>query len=172
MKGGYTRLALASVVVGLATILGGTGTVRAQSFVNFESGHVRPLALSPDGSRLFAVNTPDDRLAIYQVGIGSLSLIAEVPVGLEPVAVATRTNGLGRVEAWVVNHLSDSVSIVEVDPLDASLSHVTRTLATCDEPRDILFAGAGNARAFVTTARRGQNCPVAANLTTQGLGRA
>jgi hypothetical protein len=45
------RLALAIVVAGLATILGGTRTVQAQSFVNFESGHVRPLALSPDGSR-------------------------------------------------------------------------------------------------------------------------
>jgi hypothetical protein len=28
------------------------------SYVLFESGPVRPLALSPDGSRLFAVNTP------------------------------------------------------------------------------------------------------------------
>src|SRR6266481_1589365 len=82
------------------------GPAGAQSFVNFESGHVRPLALSPDGSRLFAVNTPDDRLEIYGVGAGSLTLQAEVPVGLEPVAVAARSN----TEVWVVNHLSDSVS--------------------------------------------------------------
>src|SRR6185436_20807787 len=102
MKGGYMRLAFAIVVAGLATMLGGT-RVQAQSFVNFESGHVRPLALSPDGTRLFAVNTPDNRLEIYTVGVGSLALAAEVPVGLEPIAVATRTNGLGRVEAWVVN---------------------------------------------------------------------
>src|SRR4029079_16938715 len=105
------RLVLAFVVAGLATILGGTETVQAQSFVNFESGHVRPLALSPDGSRLFAVNTPDDRLAIYNVSAGGLTLAAEVPVGLEPVAVAARSN----TEVWVVNHLSDSVSIVSVD---------------------------------------------------------
>src|SRR5512134_569277 len=117
---------------------------RAQSFVNFESGHVRPLALSPDGTKLFAVNTPDNRLEIYTVGVGSLALAAEVPVGLEPVAVASRTNAAGRTEAWVVNHLSDSVTIVEVDPTSVSLSRVTRTLATCDEPRDILFAGASN----------------------------
>ena len=32
------------------------------SYVLFESGPVRPLALSPDGSRLFAVNTPDATL--------------------------------------------------------------------------------------------------------------
>src|SRR5262245_47539870 len=138
------------------------------SFVNFESGHVRPLALSPDGSRLFAVNTPDNRLAIYDVGAGGLTLSAEVPVGLEPVAVAARTN----TEVWVVNHLSDSVSIVTVNAATPSLSRVTRTLLTCDEPRDIVFAGTGNGRAFITAARRGQNCPVAANLTAAGLGRA
>ncbi len=144
------------------------------SFVNFESGHVRPLALSPDGSRLFAVNTPDNRLEIYDVGAGGLTLAAEVPVGLEPVAVATRTNTGGRVEAWVVNHLSDSVSIVEVDPGDVTRTHVVRTLLVGDEPRDIVFAGAGFSRAFVTTARRGQNLPasVPANLITAGTPRA
>jgi DNA-binding beta-propeller fold protein YncE len=161
-----------AAAMGLCALALAAETARAQSFVNFESGHVRPLALSPDGTKLFAVNTPDNRLEIYTVGVGSLTLAAEVPVGLEPIAVAARTNLAGRTEAWVVNHLSDSVSIVEVDPTTIALSHVTRTLATCDEPRDVVFAGAGNNRAFVTTARRGQNCPVAANLTTQGQGRA
>src|SRR5258705_3539399 len=168
MEGGYMRLALAPVVVGLATMLGGAGRALAQSFVNFESGHVRPLALSPDGSRLFAVNTPDNRLAIYGVGAGSLTLQAEVQVGLEPVAVAARSNS----EVWVVNHLSDSVSVVQIDTVTPGNSRVIRTLHTCDEPRDIVFAGPGGTRAFVTAARRGQNCPVAPSLTTAGLGRA
>jgi DNA-binding beta-propeller fold protein YncE len=139
------------------------------SFVNFESGHVRPLALSTDGSLLFAVNTPDNRLEIYAVSGAGLSLAAEVPVGLEPVAVASRVNGGGRVEAWVVNHLSDSVSIVEIDPTDVTRSRVVRTLLVGDEPRDIVFAAN---RAFITSARRGQNSTVAANLTTAGIGRA
>ncbi len=73
--------------------------------------------------------------------------------------MASRTNLAGRTEAWVVNHLSDSVSIVEIDPTDVALSRVTRTLLVGDEPRDIVFAGSGGNRAFVTTARRGQNCP-------------
>jgi DNA-binding beta-propeller fold protein YncE len=137
-------------------------------FVNFESGHTRPLALSPDGTRLFAVNTPDNRLAIYDVTAGGLTLAGEVPVGLEPVAVAARSN----TEVWVVNHLSDSVSIVSVHPTDATLSRVTRTLLTCDEPRDVVFAGSAGNRAFVTASRRGQNCPNVANPITQGLGRA
>src|SRR5262249_47005964 len=101
-------------------------------------------------------------------GAGGLTLAGEVPVGLEPVAVAARSN----TEVWVVNHLSDSVSIVTVNAASPELSRVTGTLLTCDEPRDIVFAGASNARAFITTARRGQNCPVAANLTTSGQGRA
>jgi DNA-binding beta-propeller fold protein YncE len=137
----------------------------AQSFVNFESGQVRPLALSAAGDRLYAVNTPDNRLEIFSVNGGNPSHLESVPVGLEPVAVAVRSAG----EVWVVNHLSDSISIVDVA---ASPARVVRTLLTCDEPRDIVFAGAGSGRAFVTTARRGQNCPVAANLTTEGIGRA
>ena len=31
-------------------------------FTTFETGHVRPLALSSDGTRLYAVNTPDNRV--------------------------------------------------------------------------------------------------------------
>jgi YVTN family beta-propeller protein len=123
------------------------------SFVNFESGQVRPLALSPDGTRLFAVNTPDDRLEIFDVGTSGLSHTGSVPVGLEPVAVAARSDD----EVWVVNLLSDSVSIVDVS---TNPPRVKRTLLTCDEPRDVVFAGPGGQRAFITTARRGQNCPI------------
>ncbi len=125
----------------------------ALAFVTFESGQVRPLALSPDGTRLFAVNTPDNQLEIFTLGIdGSLTHTGAVTVGLEPVAVAAASN----TEVWVVNHLSDSVSIVDVS---TSPARVTRTLLVGDEPRDIVFAGSGGTRAFITTARRGQNHP-------------
>ncbi len=124
------------------------------SFTEFESGQVRPLALSPDGNTLFAVNTPDNRLEIFSVSGGSLTHTGSVPVGLEPVAVAARMNGLD-LEAWVVNHLSDSVSIVNVS---ASPPQVTRTLLVGDEPRDIVVAsGTVGDRVMITTARRGQN---------------
>src|SRR5512140_3371949 len=137
------------------------------SFVNFESGHVRPLALSADGSRLFAVNTPDNRLEIYDVGAGGLTLAGEVEVGLEPVTVVARTN----TEVWVVNHLSDSVSIVQVDTTNVALSRVVRTLLVGDEPRDLVFAGPGFGRAFITTAHRGQNRAADPQLTTPGVPR-
>src|SRR5882672_12498517 len=77
----------------------------AGSFMNFESGHVRPLALSPDASQLFAVDTPDNRLEVYSVTAAGLTLAAEVQVGLEPVAVAARTNRASRTEVWVESPL-------------------------------------------------------------------
>ena len=149
----------------LAAMLLPAATSRAQSFTNFESGQVRPLAMSPDGNRLFAVNTPDNRLEIFAVGAGGLTHSGSVQVGLEPVAVAARTNA----EVWVVNHLSDSISVVDVA---SSPPRVIRTLLVGDEPRDIVFAGPGGNRAFITTAHRGQNNAASPQLTTEGVGRA
>ncbi|HYH85376.1 MAG TPA: carboxypeptidase regulatory-like domain-containing protein, partial [Pyrinomonadaceae bacterium] len=107
---------------------------------NFESPQVHPLALTPDGKRLLAVNSPNATLSVFQLSSGSPVLTAEIPVGLEPVSVAARNNR----EAWVVNWLSDSVSIV-----DLSTGNVTRTIDVGDEPTDILFAGSQREMAFV-----------------------
>src|SRR5579864_1131437 len=80
------------------------------TFTLFESGQVRPLALSPSGKLLFACNTPDNRLEVFRVTRQGLRPQGSIPVGLEPVAVAARSDQ----EVWVVNHLSDSVSIVQL----------------------------------------------------------
>jgi YVTN family beta-propeller protein len=136
--------------------------VRAKDFVLFESGPVRPIALSPNGTRLFVVNVPDNRLEIFKVsGAGVLSHHASVPVGMDPVAVAARTDG----EVWVVNHLSDSVSVVDVA---STPPRVVRTLLVGDEPRDIVFSG--NDRAFITTAHRGQHRSDASIAGVTGAG--
>ncbi|HEU4726432.1 MAG TPA: hypothetical protein VFT22_01025, partial [Kofleriaceae bacterium] len=124
-----------------------TAAVTSPSFLEFESGQVRPIAMSPDGTRLFAVNTPNATLEIFNLTATGPVFAARVPVGLEPVAVAARTN----TEVWVVNHLSDSVSVVTL----SGTPHVTQTLLVGDEPRDIVFAGTPS-RAFITTAHRGQ----------------
>jgi YVTN family beta-propeller protein len=137
------------------------------SFTLFESGQVRPLALSPNGKLLFAVNTPDNRLEVFRIKNNGLTHRFSVPVGLEPVAVAARSNR----EVWVVNHLSDSVSVVEISE-SGQTGNVERTLLVGDEPRDIVFAGPGKKRAFITTAHRGQNIPFDPQLTTEGIGRA
>lgn len=129
----------------------------------FETGQVRPLAMSPDGKRLFALNTPDNRLEIFDITAGGLTAAGSVVVGLEPVAVATRNNN----EVWVVNSVSDSVSIVDVQQ-----QRVIKTLLVGDEPMDVVFAGNNRTRAFITTAHRGQNSPINPELTTPGIGRA
>jgi len=147
-----------------AGLLFASRAMAAADFVAFESGPVRPLALSADGNRLFAVNTPGNQLEVFSVGVnGALTRSAVVPVGLEPVAVAVRS----ATEVWVVNHLSDSVSIVDV----GALPRVTRTLLVGDEPRDIVFAGTAGNRAFITAAHRGQNINFDPRLTNQGQGR-
>jgi len=167
------------------------------NFIEFESGQVRPIAQSPDGKTLFAVNTPNGTLEVFNITPGGLVQTAHIPVGMEPVAVAARTNS----EVWVVNHLSDSISIVSL----TGTPHVVRTLLVGDEPRDIVFSGS-NARnlplrplsagdepgrgvigrpaplAFITTAHRGQqrtdpsiaDVPGAGDpqLTTAGIPRA
>ncbi len=138
-----------------------------QSYTLFESGHVRPLAISTDGSLLYATNTPDSRLEIFQINAQGLNHVASVPVGIDPVAVAARS----ATEVWVVNHVSDSVSVVTHDGT-GDHARVTRTLLVGDEPRDIIFAGPGRSRAFVTCAHRGQNNPNDPQLSTPGIGRA
>ena len=55
-------------------------------FITFESGPVRPMAL--DGGKLYVVNTPDNRLHIFDVLAGRLIPAGSVAVGMEPVAVA------------------------------------------------------------------------------------
>ncbi|HEU4733901.1 MAG TPA: hypothetical protein VFT22_38675 [Kofleriaceae bacterium] len=117
--------------------------------------------MSADGTRLFAVDTPNGTLEIFNITDTGLTFAARVPVGLEPVAVAARSSS----EVWVVNHLSDSVSVVTL----SGTPHVTRTLLVGDEPRDIVFAGSSNL-AFITTAHRGQQRTDASISGVQGAG--
>lgn len=147
-------------VLGWAVALGlPAPTASAQTdFVTFETGPVRPMAVSANGDRLYVTNIPDNRLEIFDVdystGSEKLTHVASVPVGLEPCAIAIEPKDAGDPErVWVVNHLSDSVSIVDVD---ASIPRVVQTLLVGDEPRDIVFS-TNPELAFVSTAHRGQH---------------
>ena len=168
-----SRAALRSLAAALPLLWAGPALAQPD-YVLFESGPVRPVALSPDGQKLFVANVPEGHLEIFDVGAqGLLTPSGSVRVGLEPVAVAPRSNA----EVWVVNHLSDSVSIVDV----TGVPRVVRTLLVGDEPRDIVFAGSPQ-RAFISTAHRGQHLTHASiaavpgagdpELTTEGIGRA
>jgi DNA-binding beta-propeller fold protein YncE len=117
------------------------------AFVHWESPQVSPLALSADGSRLVAVNTADHRLEVFGIDANRLPVWQRsIPVGLDPVSVRLRNNS----EAWVVNHVSDSISIVDIGS-----GQLLRTLNTGDEPADVVFAGTPQ-RAFVSISQRNQ----------------
>src|SRR5256885_3972518 len=112
-------------------------------FVHFESAHVHPACMTPAGNRLLVVNTPDNRLSVFDLpgqAPTNASRIAEIPVGLEPVSVAALSDS----EAWVVNTLSDDISIVNLNTL-----HVRATVRVGDEPGDVVFAGSP-LRAYVS----------------------
>ncbi len=110
-------------------------------FWNFETNLVHPVRVSEDGQRLFCVNPPEGALEVYSLSdLDDPVLMRSIPVGLEPCSVTERTSD----EIWVVDSLSDSVSIVSL-----SAGRVIDVLEVGDEPADVCFAGAPQ-RAFVT----------------------
>ena len=110
------------------------------SFVNFENPHCHPIDLSPDGNTLATCNTAANRVDLWDVSSGTPVFLSAVPVGYDPITVRWRTN----TELWAVNHISDSISIL--DPVNFIVSE---TVDTLDEPCDVVFAGSTE-RAFVS----------------------
>jgi YVTN family beta-propeller protein len=115
----------------------------------FLSPHASPIAVS-DG-RVLVVNTPNDTLDV--IDVASLAVVASVDVGIDPVGIALRPDGR---EAWVANHVSDSVSVVDIDPLSTTYLQVVATVQDLDpvtkatrfdEPVGIAFAS--DAKAYV-----------------------
>jgi YVTN family beta-propeller protein len=84
---------------------------------------------------------------VFQLTGEAPTLVAEIPVGLEPVSVAARNDR----EAWVTNWLSDSVSVV-----DLTTGNVVHTIDVGDEPTDVVFAGQRSEMAFVCVSGLGQ----------------
>ncbi len=150
-RNGHLRLSALITIIALTIfwilVKSPAASSQSTSFKNFESPQVHPLALTPDGTRLLAVNSPNATLSVFQLVSGSPVLTAEIPVGFEPVSVAARNNR----EAWVVNWMSDSISIV-----DLTAGNVVRTIDVGDEPTDVIFAGPGNSKAFVCVSGGGR----------------
>lgn len=148
-----------------ARILGGLGwtcfltftPILHAGFTHFEARHCHPIDHTPDGKLLLAVNAPEGRLSVFSCANPNQLplLIAEIPVGLEPVSVRARSNG----EAWVVNEVSDSVSIVNLDTAQVSV-----TVPAADEPADVVFC---DGKAFVSCARN--NRIVVIDATTHAI---
>jgi YVTN family beta-propeller protein len=131
-----------AIVLGLAAVPRHLTSRPATSpdFVHFESSHVHPADLTPSGNRLLVVNTPDNRLSVFDVTDSVPVRVAELSVGLEPVSV----RALDDTTAWVVNALSNDISVVNLFTLN-----VQATLRVGDQPADVVFAGTP-ARAYVS----------------------
>jgi YVTN family beta-propeller protein len=114
------------------------------AYQHFEARQVHPLAMTPDGTRLVAVDSANARVTVFDLSSGTPVRLSQIPVGLEPASVRARTND----ELWVVNEVGDSVSIVSL-----SAGAVVETLRVGDEPTDVVFAAG---KAYVACARAGQ----------------
>ena len=116
---------------------------------SFLSPHFRPIAFHHDC--VFVANTAGDTVDV--IDAETREIVKRIPVGIDPVSLAVRPDGL---ELWVSNHISDSVSVIDLDPESASHLHVIATIqdfdlkkrsTTFDEPVGIAFAG--NQKAYV-----------------------
>lgn len=132
-------LFLFSFVVGHLTH---TTQAATTNFVNFESPPIHPVALSPERHHLAVCNLPDGRIEIFDVTGSAPAPVASIPVGIDPVSVRFRTSN----ELWVVNHISSSVSIVELER-----RQILATLDRLPGAADVVFAGTPP-RAFVSCA--------------------
>jgi hypothetical protein len=64
------------------------------SFANLEAAQTNPIRLSADSTSLFAVNTPNDTLSVFDVTRpGSPNLLNEIPVGVGPVSANPPDSG-------------------------------------------------------------------------------
>jgi YVTN family beta-propeller protein len=117
-------------------------------FPNFESSPVHPLALTPDGARLVALNTSDARVEVFDVQPnGTLVRAGSVFTGLDPVSVCIDPANPTR--AFVANQVSDDVAVVDLATLT-----VSALIPVGDEPSDVLVA---NGKLFVACARSASN---------------
>ena len=101
--------------------------------------------------RVFVVNTPAGTLDVIDTATHEVR--DRVNVGIDPVSVAIRPDGK---EIWVSNHISDSVSVVDIDPTSPLYLQVVATVQAFDsqsratqfdEPMGIAFAN--NEKAYV-----------------------
>ena len=139
------RLAILSVGCGaLAAVV---SAQQPSAFANFETAPVHPVALGLDGRTLAVCNLPDGRVELFDVSSGVPQPMGDVPVGVDPVSVRWHTTN----ELWVVNHLSSSLSVVDV-----ARRLVVATMQTKWGPADLVFAGAPVRGYFLTMDAKGR----------------
>ena len=159
LSGGVLLLGLA-----LTTLAGAA----APAFTLFESGQVRPLAMSPDGRGSCSPSTRPITASRSSASTGTGS--SAPPPSRWASSRSPSRRGRTTRSGWSTTSRTASAS--SSSTTTRTTGRVERTLLVGDEPRDIVFAGPRRSRAFITTAHRGQNVPFDPQLTTPGVGRA
>ncbi|MFM7319352.1 MAG: YncE family protein, partial [bacterium] len=107
------------------------------------SPHFRPIAINK--GLVYVTNTPADTVDV--IDSSGKKVISRIHVGVNPAGLAIRPGGR---ELWVANHVSDSVSIIDIDPASPLRFAVVATIQEIDpktrstrfdEPVGIVFAG-------------------------------
>ena len=77
-------------VIGVTAAIAGHALGQT-GFVNWETGHVSPLAMTPDGTRLLAVNTAAGTVEVFDISGASgpelpMQVVQPKPTRLKPIA--------------------------------------------------------------------------------------
>ncbi|MBA62830.1 MAG: hypothetical protein CMJ76_10750 [Planctomycetaceae bacterium] len=120
------------------------------------SPHARPVLVM--GDHVFVTNTPADTVDV--INLRSRKVIKRIPVGIDPVGLASRPDGQ---QVWVANHISDSVSVIDTNSKNPTYLQVVGTVQDIDpvtkstrfdEPVGIAFAS--NQKAYIALSSENQ----------------
>lgn len=120
------------------------------------SPQFQPVAVTNE--YVFIANTPNNTLDV--IDPISQQIVRQIDVGIEPVGLGIRPDGK---EIWVANHLSDSISVIDLDPKSPTFFQVVHTIqdfdpktkaTRFDEPVGIVFAN--NQKAYVSLSSESQ----------------
>ncbi|RKU13813.1 hypothetical protein C6501_08980 [Candidatus Poribacteria bacterium] len=122
----------------------------------FMSPHASPIVVS--NGYVFVVNTPADTVDIIDTDMHAV--VKRINVGIDPVSIAVRPDGT---EVWVANHISDSVSVIDTNPMSPTWLQIIATVqdfdpetraTRFDEPVGIAFAS--NEKVYVALSTENQ----------------
>ncbi len=170
MKNRFIKLAMLLCVL-LVTTLMSTQSFASKDYTLFEVDPVRPVVNLKQGKYIAVLNVPDDYLELFKSTKKGVKHCASIKTGMRPVALAVVKETRHHARVWVVNHLSDSISVINLN-LKKCQGSVVDTILVGDEPRDIVVANTSKGkRVFVTMAHRGQNHPDVLTRTGDDLVR-
>ncbi|MCA9294250.1 MAG: hypothetical protein KDA20_10590 [Phycisphaerales bacterium] len=114
--------------------------LRTGPFVSFEVPVTKGLELNSTGTRLYALNEPNNTIEVIETTGTRLKILNHIPVGLGPVTIKRQP---GTELLWVANYISDNVSIV-----DPAIGATVSVVEVGDRPVNIVFDADGS-HAFV-----------------------